>query len=301
MRTRNRARYARLAPLYDLLDRPFEPRYRWGRARIGAASAGLTLELGAGTGKNFPYYGRTARVIASDLAWPMLVRARRRLRPAIFALLVADAANLPIGDASVDTVTETFVYCVQADPRPALAEAARILRPGGHALFLEFVLPARGWLGGLMRLLEPPLRAVYGIRWRREPAHAVRFGRAEGARGALRLGIRRPDDRGSQDDRHGESCAPLASNSNTLDVPSGRATSSWHVDRRAGSCQPMPTTLTLAVGVRRHRRSRRRTVAGPRGLRSRASLDEVTRSLRPRYRYPARRHRPNVHPSQVAR
>ena len=43
-----------------------------------------------------------------------------------------------------------------------------MLRPGGKALFLEFVLPAKGWFGGLICLFAPPLRAVYGIHWRRD-------------------------------------------------------------------------------------------------------------------------------------
>src|SRR5215204_5762074 len=109
-----RARYARIAGFYDLLDWPFEQRYRPGRGFVGASSRGLTLELGAGTGKNFPYYGSDVRVIAADLSWPMLARARRRLRPPVRALLIADAARLPVRDAAVDTVVATFVCCVQA-------------------------------------------------------------------------------------------------------------------------------------------------------------------------------------------
>jgi ubiquinone/menaquinone biosynthesis C-methylase UbiE len=176
-RTRNRARYSRLAPLYDLLDWPFEPCYRPGRRLIGAASTGLTLELGAGTGKNFRYYGPAARVFASDLAWPMLARARRRLRAPVLALLVADAGRLPIRDASVETVAATFVCCVQAEPRAALSEIARVLRPGGQVLLLEFALPTRGWVRALMRLVEPPLRALYGIHLRRDlPALLISAG-----------------------------------------------------------------------------------------------------------------------------
>jgi ubiquinone/menaquinone biosynthesis C-methylase UbiE len=160
-----RARYARIAGLYDLLDWPFEHRYRPGREFVGASSMGLTLEIGAGTGKNFPYYSSEATVIAADLSWPMLARARRRLRAPVRALLVADAARLPVRHAAVDTVVATFVCCVQEDPGLALTEIERVLRPGGLALFLEFVEPARGWERRLMRLLEPLVRGVYGVHW----------------------------------------------------------------------------------------------------------------------------------------
>lgn len=161
----HRRRYALVAPLYDLLDRPFEPLYRPGRRLLGRAAVGRTVELGAGTGKNFPYYGPAARVMALDIAWAMLARARRRLRPPIRGLLVADVAHLPIRDACVETVVATFVCCVQADPGPALGEIARVLRPGGQALFLEYVLSRHGWLRPLLRLLEPPLRILYGVHW----------------------------------------------------------------------------------------------------------------------------------------
>ncbi len=165
---RNQSRYARIAAFYDVLDWPFEPLYRPGRALIGAASAGITLELGAGTGKNFPYYGQAAHVIASDLSLAMLVRTGRGLRTPIRGLLVADATCLPLRDASVDTVVATFVCCVLPDPRPALGEIARVLRPRRQALFLECVLPPTGWQRTLMRVLEPPMHAVYGVHWERD-------------------------------------------------------------------------------------------------------------------------------------
>jgi SAM-dependent methyltransferase len=164
----NRRRYARVAALYDLLDWPCEPLYRPGRAFIGRLASGVTLELGAGTGKTFAYYGQASRVFGLDASWAMLSRARRRIRPPVRALLLGDVAHLPVRDRSAETVTATFVCCVQADPRPAVREIARVLRPGGRAVFLEYVLPRRGPLRWLMRLLEPPLRLVYGLQWQHD-------------------------------------------------------------------------------------------------------------------------------------
>lgn len=163
-----RARYARIAPFYDLLDWPLEPLYTRGRRLIGAMSAGLTLELGAGTGKNFPYYAAGARVIASDVSWAMLARARRRVGRPVLALFVGDATQLPLLDASVDTVVATFVCCVQDDPRRALSEIVRILRPAGRALFMEYALPSSGCLRWLLQRLEPLLHAMYGVAWQHD-------------------------------------------------------------------------------------------------------------------------------------
>ena len=161
----NRRRYARIAPFYDLLDRAFEPHYRPGRRLIGAEASGLTLEVGAGTGKNFGHYSTRARVVASDVSAGMLARARRSLRPPVRALLTAEVAALPFGDGVADTVVATFVCCVQDDPTPSLAEMARVLKPGGQILCLDYTVPESRLLRGLMRLVEPPLQAIYGIHW----------------------------------------------------------------------------------------------------------------------------------------
>ncbi len=55
--------------------------------------------------------------------------------------------------------------CAQDDPVPALREITRVPRPDGHALFIEFALPARGWERWFMQTLEPFLHALYGVQW----------------------------------------------------------------------------------------------------------------------------------------
>jgi ubiquinone/menaquinone biosynthesis C-methylase UbiE len=169
-----RGRYARVAPLYDLLDSPFEPIYAGGRQVIGESSQGLTLEVGAGTGKNFAYYPAEARVVALDMSWAMLNRARRRIRPAIRGVLIGDLAHLPLLDASVDTVTGSFVCCVQTDPGWAAREIRRVLRTGGRAVLMEYQLPATGWLRWLLQALQPLLGAVYGVSWQHEVQTTLR-------------------------------------------------------------------------------------------------------------------------------
>jgi ubiquinone/menaquinone biosynthesis C-methylase UbiE len=169
-----RGRYSRVAPLYDLLDSPFEPIYARGRRMIGESSQGLTLEVGAGTGKNFAYYPPAARVVALDLSWAMLSRARRRIRPAIRGLLIGDLAHLPLLDASVDTVTGTFVCCVQTDPDLAAREIRRVLSPGGRAQLMEYQVPASGWSRWLLQMLQPLLGAVYGVSWQHDVQTTLR-------------------------------------------------------------------------------------------------------------------------------
>ena len=102
------------------------------------------LDIGAGTGhgarelkRRFP----RAEVVAIDLALPMLEQARRQqgwFRP--FRRVVADAAALPLADASVDLIFSNL--CVQwcPDLRQTFAEWGRVLRPGALALFSSFGL-----------------------------------------------------------------------------------------------------------------------------------------------------------------
>jgi ubiquinone/menaquinone biosynthesis C-methylase UbiE len=70
-------------------------------------------------------------------------------------LRVGDAHNLPFSDASFDTVVVTLALCTIPDDRRALAEAARVLRPGGQLLLLEHVRSSVPPVWLLQRVLEP--------------------------------------------------------------------------------------------------------------------------------------------------
>jgi SAM-dependent methyltransferase len=70
----------------------------------------------------------------------------------------AEDTGLPTG--SVDALVCTLVLCTVPDPAAALAEARRILRPGGRLVFVEHVAAPEGTaLAGLQRLLRS------GWRW----------------------------------------------------------------------------------------------------------------------------------------
>lgn len=114
------------------------------RRRVLLAKArGRVLEIGAGTGLNAPLYpaGVEELVLAEpDPAMARKLRAgvERGGRPA--EVVDAPAEALPFEDASFDTVVSTMVLCTAGDPRAALREISRLLRPGGTLLFCEHVL-----------------------------------------------------------------------------------------------------------------------------------------------------------------
>lgn len=136
------------AALYDPVMRPFEQRLfgPW-RKRLLAAIEGEVLDIGAGTGANFPYFaeaihaGLPLRLTALEPDPDMAKRARRRADELELplALVSAPAEALPFPDASFDRVVATLVLCSVADPIRCLAEFRRVLRPGGELLYLEHV------------------------------------------------------------------------------------------------------------------------------------------------------------------
>ena len=84
-------------------------------------------------------------------------------------LRVGDAQALDLPDARFDTVVATLALSSIPDDRRAVAEARRVLRPGGRLLLLEHVrsplLPVRL----LQRLLDPLFVRCYGDHLLREP------------------------------------------------------------------------------------------------------------------------------------
>jgi SAM-dependent methyltransferase len=96
------------------------------------------LEVGAGTGRiALPLHRRGRRIVGADLSRPMLERYRAKAAAAGLpppAVVLADATRLPVADAAVDAVLEVHVLHLVPDWRRALAEARRVLAPGGVVL-----------------------------------------------------------------------------------------------------------------------------------------------------------------------
>lgn len=131
------------AALYDRIMRRGEERtMRKRRGELLAKARGRTLEIGAGTGANIPYYpDAIAEVILAEPFEPMRRRLEHKLRQSgkSASTLDASAEAIPLDDESVDTVVSTLVLCTIDFPDRALAEIARVLRPGGQLLFIEHV------------------------------------------------------------------------------------------------------------------------------------------------------------------
>ncbi len=128
------------------------------------------LEVGVGTGLNFPFYPPDIRATAIDISQPMLNRAQRRAERfgLDLSLLQADARSLPFADDSFDHVIATLVFCDVPDPVKGLRELARVCRNDGLVLLLEHVRPTGRLTGWLADLLDPVLFRGVGIHINRE-------------------------------------------------------------------------------------------------------------------------------------
>ncbi len=111
------------------------------RAAIVPEAHGVVLEIGFGSGLNAPFYDddKITRLYALEPSAAMRRRARKRVEATPIPLdwLELEAEDIPLGDASVDTVLVTFTLCTIADAARALDGMKRVLRPGGRLVFLE--------------------------------------------------------------------------------------------------------------------------------------------------------------------
>ncbi len=160
-----RARYQRLAPLYDLMERMAERRYHSWRIELWSLARGpRVLEVGVGTGKNLSYYPPGLEMTAIDLTPGMLERARSRASTLNVPvdLRLADVQDLDFPAASFDSAVATFVFCSVPDPVLGLAELRRVVKRGGQVLMLEHMRPAHPTVRRAMDFLNPLVVRVMG-------------------------------------------------------------------------------------------------------------------------------------------
>jgi SAM-dependent methyltransferase len=134
------------------------------RRRLVEQATGEVLEIGAGTGRNLPLYRTATRVVALEPGPGMRARAERPTRAARVAVEVGDgtAEHLPFPEGAFDTVVASLVLCTVPDPARALAEARRVLRPGGRLRFYQHVRAGDPRLARWQDRLERPWGWVAG-------------------------------------------------------------------------------------------------------------------------------------------
>jgi ubiquinone/menaquinone biosynthesis C-methylase UbiE len=171
----SRRRSDQMAPLYKsmMVNRPVFARIQARASAIeecrGGAErrrqlldglSGRVVEVGAGSGVSFAHYPASVRELVAVEPEPSLrKRALRAAETAPVPVRVVDgvAENLPLNDGSVDAAVMAGVLCSVPEPARALAEIARVVRPGGELRFYEHVISRNARLARLQRRLDASL------------------------------------------------------------------------------------------------------------------------------------------------
>jgi ubiquinone/menaquinone biosynthesis C-methylase UbiE len=136
------------------------------REYVVPEASGEVLEIGVGTGLNFPLYdpANVTRVIGVEPDPHMLRRACRRAETVGLPIELHEvgAERLPFAADRFDTAVVTFVLCTIPDPAAALREVRRVLRPGGRVLFAEHTRSVQPGLARVQDRLTPVWKRLAG-------------------------------------------------------------------------------------------------------------------------------------------
>ena len=157
--------YGLVARIYDFRVGPFLRGRKHALDALRPDPGDTVLDLACGTGLNFQHIiewiGPKGRIVGVDLTRPMLKRAQKKLARHQWdnvTLVEGDATNLPLAGESCDAVLCSYAMAIIPDYRRAIAEAVRVLKPGGRLVLLE---PKRG--SALWARAVTPLVALSGV------------------------------------------------------------------------------------------------------------------------------------------
>lgn len=157
--------YRRWAGVYDIV---FGGVSAHGRRRAVEAVNRLpgtrVLEVGVGTGLALPRYRTEKRVVGIDLSREMLEKAAGRVRTErlshVTGLVEMNAEKMAFADGSFDIAVAMFTASVVPNAKALFAEMSRVVRPGGHLLFVNHFAAERGLRWWAERSMAPLARLL---------------------------------------------------------------------------------------------------------------------------------------------
>lgn len=136
------------------------------RQKVVPQASGTVLEIGIGTGLNLPYYdqSRVDRLIGldpSEESWELAAERSAHLDFDV-EFIGLPGEQIPLDDASVDTVLITYALCTIPDPVTALHGMGRVLKPGGRLIFCEHGLAPDAGVQKWQGRLNPLWQKIFG-------------------------------------------------------------------------------------------------------------------------------------------
>jgi ubiquinone/menaquinone biosynthesis C-methylase UbiE len=135
------------------------------RSEIIPKAAGRVLEVGVGSGLNFPYYGPSVTYMwGIDPSHELLAMAGPKVSaaPCPVELICESAEKISLDSASVDTIVLAWSLCSIPNPSRALEEMRRVLKPGGAVVFAEHGLAPDPGVRRWQERINPIWRRVAG-------------------------------------------------------------------------------------------------------------------------------------------
>ena len=146
------------ADWYDFFMSPLEKsKFKGIRTKLVSKAIGNVLEIGAGTGVNFPLYNKADKVTAIEPSKYMIEESKAKLQKANVPIKIiqAGAEKLPFEKDSFDTIVATLVFCTIPDVNAAIKEIKRVCKPDGKILLFEHVKMENPMLAKLQVKLTP--------------------------------------------------------------------------------------------------------------------------------------------------
>jgi ubiquinone/menaquinone biosynthesis C-methylase UbiE len=151
------------AKWYDFFMSPLEQKkFKIVRRELLSSARGTVLELGSGTGINFPLYSNIDQVIAIEPSQPMIEKSQSKHKLSVVPIEIinASAENLHFEDNTFDTVVATLVFCTIPNVEKAIEELKRVCKPNGKVLLFEHVKMENKVLSSMQEGLTPLWKKV---------------------------------------------------------------------------------------------------------------------------------------------
>ena len=160
-----REAYKRWAGVYDVV---FGGVSAFGRRRaveaVNLLPGPRVLEVGVGTGLALPLYRPDLDVVGIDLSREMLLHAQQKVAQQklaqVHGLLEMDAENMAFASGSFDIAVAMFTASVVPDAKKLFAEMSRVVRPGGHLMFVNHFAAEGGFRWWVERTMAPLSRIL---------------------------------------------------------------------------------------------------------------------------------------------